>query len=110
MLRANADAHADAQELAIQVMEETRVVGVQLAQAKSMFTELVVEMNIKYIKRQKFHSVLICKIYDNIKSNHIINDKQQHEAFIICNFFFQMRWKCYICDCNSCIFDCKHIN
>ena len=37
-------AHAEAQALAIQVMEQTRVIGEQLVQAKSRIAELTAEM------------------------------------------------------------------
>ena len=40
-------AHAEAQALAIQGMEQTRVIGEQLVQAKSRIAELTAEMNIK---------------------------------------------------------------
>ena len=51
-------AHAEAQALAIQGMEQTRVIGEQLVQAKSRIAELTAEMKIKdAVMQEKEHLI-----------------------------------------------------
>ena len=54
-------AHAEAQALAIQGMEQTRVIGEQLVQAKSRIAELTAEMKIKDAALQEKERVIESK-------------------------------------------------
>ena len=54
-------AHAAAQALAIQGMEQTRVIGEQLVQAKSRIAELTAEMKIKDAAMQEKERIIQSK-------------------------------------------------
>ena len=80
-------AHAEAQALAIQGMEQTRVIGEQLVQAKSRIAELTAEMKIKDAvmqEKERYYCELIQSKDAVIQSKDVaLQEKESHFGELI---------------------------